>query len=144
MSPRKETTCPGNICQNSEWTTRCVGCCTILLKPHIFCSMFIEMPIGGHRYSNIVLFEKVRTPNTKLRNGTPHSNLGTVEWPLVNFRGYCETSTGNVVCWLCLKGWNVSRETAILNELLGNKSELFIRPRYGVNWERHEHSCLTT
>jgi hypothetical protein len=28
--------------ENSELTTRCVGCCTILLNPHIFCSMFIE------------------------------------------------------------------------------------------------------
>jgi hypothetical protein len=28
--------------ENSYRTTRCVGCCTILLKPHIFCSMFIE------------------------------------------------------------------------------------------------------
>jgi hypothetical protein len=27
---------------NSERTTRCVGCCTILLKPHIFCFMLIE------------------------------------------------------------------------------------------------------
>jgi hypothetical protein len=48
-----------------------------LLKPHIFCSMFIEkiiqfrpekvfkhctIPIGGHRYSNIVLYGP-HTPN---------------------------------------------------------------------------------
>jgi hypothetical protein len=28
--------------ENSERTTRCVVFCTILLKPHIFCSKFIE------------------------------------------------------------------------------------------------------
>jgi hypothetical protein len=57
--PRKD------FSQNSERSTRCVGYCTILPKPHIFCSMFIEkviqfrpekvpwhctIPIGGHRY----------------------------------------------------------------------------------------------
>jgi hypothetical protein len=29
--------------------------------------------------------KKVRTPHTKLKNGTPHSNLGAVEWLLVKF-----------------------------------------------------------
>jgi hypothetical protein len=43
------------------------------------------IPIGGHRYSNIVLFKKVQTPHTKLKNGTLHSNLGAVEWPLMKF-----------------------------------------------------------
>jgi hypothetical protein len=28
--------------KNFEWTTRCVVCCTIFLKLHIFCSVFIE------------------------------------------------------------------------------------------------------
>jgi hypothetical protein len=31
-----------------------------------------------------------------------------------------------------------------LNELLYNKSALLTRPSHGVNWERHENSCLTT
>jgi hypothetical protein len=31
-----------HLSENSEETMRCVDCCTILLKPHIFCSMFIE------------------------------------------------------------------------------------------------------
>jgi hypothetical protein len=31
-----------HLSENSKRTTRCVGCCTVLLKPHIFCSMFIE------------------------------------------------------------------------------------------------------
>jgi hypothetical protein len=52
--------------------------------------------IGGHRYSNIVLFKKVQTPHTKLKNGTPDSNLGAVECEASE--GYCETSTWNFVC----------------------------------------------
>jgi hypothetical protein len=31
-----------------------------------------------------------------------------------------------------------------LNELLYNKSTVLTRPSHGVNWERHEHSCLMT
>jgi hypothetical protein len=75
-----------------------------LLKPHIFCSIFIEniiqfrsenvlwhctIPIGVHRYRSIVFQKKQKkkeqTPHTKLKNGTPHSNLGAVEWLLAKF-----------------------------------------------------------
>jgi hypothetical protein len=31
-----------------------------------------------------------------------------------------------------------------LNELLDNKSVLLTRPSHGMNWDWHEHSCLTT
>jgi hypothetical protein len=31
-----------------------------------------------------------------------------------------------------------------LNELLNNKSAVLTWPSHGMNWERHEHSCLTT
>jgi hypothetical protein len=38
----------------------------------------------------MVLFKKVQIPHTKLKNGTPHSNLRVVEWQLVKFpEGYC-------------------------------------------------------
>jgi hypothetical protein len=41
------------------------------------------LPVVFH-YSNIVHFKTVRTPHTKLKNGTPH-NLGAVEWPNYEF-----------------------------------------------------------
>jgi hypothetical protein len=48
-------------------------------------------------------------------------------------------------CLLTAKGsLRLYRRTAIFNEPLDNKSAVLNRPSHGVNWERHEHSCLTT
>jgi hypothetical protein len=128
--------------QNSERATRCVGCCTILLKPHIFCSVLIQSSnFGRRKISSIAQYRsevtvtvtKVRAPYTKLKNCTPNSNLGVWSVGEVS-EGYCETRTGNVVCWLSLEAGNVvPRRTAILNELLNNKSAVLTLASHGMN-----------
>jgi hypothetical protein len=100
MSPRKKTTCPGNISLRilsnnkvCELLHHLAETTHFLFHVHQKIIQFrpekvlyhCTIPIRGDRYSNIVLFEKVQTPHTKLKNGTPHSNLRAVEWPLVKF-----------------------------------------------------------
>jgi hypothetical protein len=66
-------------------------------------------------------------PTHQAKNGTPHSNLGAVEWPLA--KDITSTEREADVKGTLHYYWR----TAIFNELLDNKSAVLTRPSHGVN-----------
>jgi hypothetical protein len=101
MSRRKETTCPGNIYLRIPSEQRDVWAVAPSCWNHPFpapCSSKTSFNLGRRKFSSIAQYrsevtvtvtlsssKKVRTQHTKPKNGTPHSNLGAVGWPLVKF-----------------------------------------------------------
>jgi hypothetical protein len=88
--------------------------------------------------------KKLRTPHTKPKNGTPHSNLGAVEWPLVKLPRVIVRPVPEMLFVDCERHAASLSANCHFERTLDNKSMVLTRRIHGVNWERHEHSCLAT
>jgi hypothetical protein len=140
LSPRKETTCPGNISLRIPSDRRDVwgvapSCRNQTLSAP--CSSERSSSLGRRKFSSIAQYLSEVTVTVtssfskKYVPHTPHSNLAAVEWPLVKF----PRVTVRPVPEMLFVDWERHAaslwRTAISNELLDNKSAVLTRPRHG-------------
>ena len=120
--------------QETKWRMRYVGCCIILLKLCILCTMLI----AAHCNRKINLFKEVWFEHTKVKNSTPHCHFGIMEWSLVRFLRLSTLSLlGTMSYQLSMQcTLHCYRWPAMFNKLVNSKS-------MKLSWTNHETSSAT-